>query len=347
LGRQYEGKHAMKAVGYKKPLPINDADSLMDIELPTPTAGGRDLLVKVEAISVNPVDVKVRARAAPEEAPYKILGWDASGVVIGVGPEAKLFQVGDEVYYAGSLTRPGTNAEFHLVDERIVGTKPTSLDFTGAAALPLTTITAWELLFDRFGVRPGKPPDAGRLLIIGAAGGVGSILIQLARRLTGLTVIGTASRPETRRWCLDLGAHHVIDHTKPLVAQLRDIAIPEVEFIASLTATDTHYPALVEALAPQGKLGLIDDPQRLDVTLLKRKSASLHWEFMFARPVYQTPDMPAQHALLDEVAAMVDAGVIRTTLAETLGTINARNLKRAHALIESVHTRGKLVLAGF
>lgn len=337
----------MKAVGYKKPLPISDAESLIDIELPSPTASGRDLLVKVEAISVNPVDVKVRARVGPEGMPYKVLGWDAAGIVVEAGPEAKLFKAGDEVYYAGSLTRSGTNAERHLVDERIVGRKPNSLDFTAAAALPLTTITAWELLFDRFGVRPGKQIGAGRLLIVGAAGGVGSILIQLARRLTGLTVIATASRPETRQWCLDLGAHHVIDHTKPLVAQLRDLAMPEVEFIASLNATGTHYPALVEALAPQGKFGLIDDPESLDATLLKRKSASLHWEFMFARPVFHTADMLAQHLLLDEVAALVDAGVIRTTLAENLGPINAANLKRAHAMIESGRTRGKLTLTGF
>ncbi|MDR4478925.1 MAG: zinc-binding alcohol dehydrogenase family protein [Nitrospira sp.] len=337
----------MKAVGYNKPLPISHAESLMDIEVPTPAVSGRDLLVRVQAISVNPVDVKVRAGAVPEGMEYKILGWDAAGVVAEAGSESKLFKVGDEVYYAGSLTRPGTNAEFHLVDERIVGKKPKRLDFTAAAALPLTTITAWELLFDRFGVRPGKPSDAGSLLIIGAAGGVGSILIQLARRLTGLTVIATASRLETREWCLDLGAHHVIDHTKPLVAQLRDIAIPEVEFIAGLNATDTHYPALVEALAPQGKFGLIDDPTSLDATELKRKSASLHWEFMFARPVFQTSDMSAQHMLLDEVAALVDAGVVRTTLAENLGTINAANLKKAHAMIEGGRTRGKLVLAGF
>lgn len=337
----------MKAVGYKKPLPIGEAESLMDIEVPTPTVGGHDLLVKVEAISVNPLDVKVRTRDAPDGMLYKILGWDAAGVVVAVGPESKLFKIGDEVYYAGSLTRPGTNAEFHLVDERIVGKKPKSLDFTSAAALPLTTITAWELLFDRFGVRLGKPSDAGCLLIVGAAGGVGSILIQLARRLTGLTIIATASRPETRRWRLDLGAHYVIDHTEPLVAQLRDIAIPQVEFIASLTATDRHYPALVETLAPQGKFGLIDNPKALDVTLLKRKIASLHWEFMFARPIFHTSDMPAQHMLLDEVADLVDAGVIRTTLGENLGKINAATLKKAHAMIEGGRTRGKLVLAGF
>jgi NADPH:quinone reductase len=264
----------MKAVGYKKPLPISAAESLLDIEVPMPKASGRDVLVEVRAISVNPVDVKVRASAAAEGADYRILGWDAAGVVMEVGPDAKLFKEGDEVFYAGSLVRQGTNAEFHLVDEWIVGKKPKSLDFAAAAALPLTTITAWELLFDRLGVRPGKPSDAGSLLIIGAAGGVGSILIQLARRLTGLTVIATASRPETRKWCLDLRAHHVIDHTKPLAAQLRDIGIPEVDLIASLNATEKHYPALVEALAPQGKFGLIDDPKTLDARPLKSKSAS-------------------------------------------------------------------------
>ena len=232
----------MKAVGYKKPLPIDDPESLLDVEVPIPQATGRDLLVEVKAVSVNPVDVKVRARAAPDGDEFKILGWDAAGVVKEAGPETSLFKLGDEVYYAGSIARSGTNAEFHLVDERIVGKKPRSLSFAHAAALPLTTITAWELLFDRFAVKPGKPVDAGRLLIIGGAGGVGSILIQLARNLTNLIVIATASRPETRQWCLDLGAHHVIDHTKPFAEQLAALGSPEVEFIASLTATATHYP---------------------------------------------------------------------------------------------------------
>jgi len=337
----------MKAVGYKRPLAISAAESLVDIEVPVPEPSGRDLRVEVKAISVNPVDVKVRASATPDATEYKILGWDAAGVVTAVGRDCRLFKVGDEVYYAGSLARPGTNAEFHLVDERIVGKKPESLEFAPAAALPLTTITAWELLFDRLGVRPGKPADAGNLLIIGAAGGVGSILIQLARRLTGLIVIATASRAETRQWCLELGAHHVIDHTRPLAAQLRDIKIPEVEFIAGINGTETSYPALVEVLAPQGKFGIIDDPKTLDASPLKRKSASLHWEFMFTRPIFETADMIGQHKLLNEVSALIDAGLIRSTLAEHLGKINASNLKKAHALIESGRTRGKLVLAGF
>jgi len=337
----------MKAIGYKRPLPIEDPESLLDLEIPTPETKGHDLLVEVKAISVNPVDVKIRASTKPDGSDYKVLGWDAAGIVKEVGAEASLFKPGDAVYYAGSRIRSGTNAEFHLVDERIVGKKPSSLNFAHAAALPLTSITAWELLFDRLGVRHGKPLNAGRLLIVGGAGGVGSILIQLARKLTGLTVVATASRPETQQWCLDLGAHHVIDHTKPLAEQLRAIGIPEVEYITSLTATDTHFPALVEVLAPQGKIGLIDDPKSLDATLLKRKSASLHWELMFTRSLFNTPDLLAQHHLLNEVAALVDEGVIRTTIAETLGTINATHLKKAHALIESGRARGKIVLEGF
>jgi NADPH2:quinone reductase len=337
----------MKAVGYKKPLPIDVPESLLDVQLPTPQATGRDLLVEVKAVSVNPVDVKVRASAAPDQDDYKILGWDAAGIVKEAGPETSLFKPGDEVYYAGSIARSGTNAEFHLVNERIVGKKPKSLSFAHAAALPLTTITAWELLFDRFGVKPGNATKGGRLLIVGGAGGVGSILIQLARKLTSLIVIATASRPETRQWCLDLGAHHVIDHTKPFAEQLAAIGSPEVEFIASLTATATHYPALVGVLAPQGKFGLIDDPVSLDATPLKRKAASLHWEFMFTRSLFETPDMIAQHRLLNEVSELVDAGVIRTTFADSLGTINAANLKKAHVLIESGRSRGKIVLEGF
>jgi NADPH2:quinone reductase len=337
----------VKAVGYKKPLPIEDPESLLDINLPTPEAKGRDLLVEVRAVSVNPVDTKVRASAKPDGTEYTVLGWDAAGIVKEAGSEGSLFKPGDEVYYAGSLVRPGTDAEFHVVDERIVGNKPKSLSFAEAAALPLTAITAWELLFDRLGVQPGKPANAGTLLIVGGAGGVGSILIQLARRLTGLTVIATASRPETRQWCLDLGAHHVIDHAQPLQGQLRAMGIAEIELIASLTATDMHYPALVEVLRPQGKLGLIDDPKSLDAKLLKRKAASLHWESMFARSLFATPDILAQHQLLNEVADLIDAGVLRTTIGETVGRINASNLKKAHARIESGRSRGKLVLEGF
>lgn len=337
----------MKAVGYRKSLPVTDESALIDVELPAPAPGPRDLLVAVKAVSVNPVDTKVRMRAAPPAGEVKVLGWDAAGVVEAVGAGVTLFKPGDAVFYAGSIARPGTNAEFHLVDERIVGAKPKSLSFTQAAALPLTAITAWELLFDRLGVAAGKSADARHLLIIGGAGGVGSILIQLARRLTGLTVIATASRPETRDWCLSLGAHHVIDHAKPLDDELKRIGIPNVELVASLTQTEAHFPAVVEAIAPQGKFALIDDPKVLDVSLLKRKSVSLHWEFMFTRAVFETPDMIAQHRLLNDVSALVDDGVVRTTLGEEIGAINAANLRRAHAIVESGKARGKLVLTGF
>ena len=337
----------MKAVGYYQSLPISAEASLVDLELPDPQPASRDLLVQVKAVSVNPVDTKVRMRQTPQAGETQVLGWDAAGVVIATGPEAQLFETGDEVWYAGSLVRPGTNSELHLVDERIVGKKPQSLDFAQAAALPLTTITAWELLFDRFGVPAGKRSTGDSLLIIGAAGGVGSILIQLARRLTAMTVIGTASRQETADWVLALGAHHVIDHSKPLSAELKRIGFAAVTHVASLTQTDAHFPQIVESLTPQGKFGLIDDPKPIDINQLKRKSISLHWELMFTRPLFGTADMIAQHRLLSDAAELVDAGVVRTTFAEHFGRINAANLKRAHALIESGKARGKIVLEGF
>ena len=308
---------------------------------------GRDLLVQVKAISVNPVDYKVRKRAAPKESePPKILGYDATGVVAATGPDVTLFKPGDEVWYAGSIVRPGTNSEFHLVDERIVGRKPKSLDFAAAAALPLTSITAWEMLFDRFAI-PRGGADGKSLLIVGGAGGVGSICIQLARALTKLTVIATASRPETQAWCKELGAHHVIDHSKPMAEQLKAIGHRFVDYIFGVNHSDDHFDTIADVIAPQGKFGLIDDPKPFDFAKLKGKSASLHWEAMFTRSTFQTPDMDAQHRLLNEVAAMVDAGTIRTTLADNLGRINAANLRRAHAMVESGQMRGKLVLEGF
>jgi zinc-binding alcohol dehydrogenase family protein len=275
-----------------------------------------------------------------------VLGWDASGVVRAVGDKVTLFKPGDRVMYAGSLLRAGTNSELHLVDERIVGPLPNSLSFEEAAALPLTSITAWELLFDRLQVREGKDP-IGILLVIGGAGGVGSILIQLARQLTGLTVIATASRPETREWVRELGAHHVIDHTRPMLEQLCGLGLDEVEYVASLTHTDKHLADIAAMLAPQGKLGLIDDPVSLDVPILKPKSISLHWELMYTRSMYQTRDMIEQHNILVRVASLIDAGVLRTTLADHFGTVNAANLRRAHALLESGKARGKIVLSGF
>lgn len=336
----------MKAIGYYAPGTIDRDDALLDLELPDPVPGPRDLLVEVRAISVNPVDTKVRTGAKPAEGEAKLLGWDVAGTVRAVGSEVTLFKPGDAVFYAGSIARPGANSELHVVDERIAGHKPASLDFAQAAALPLTAITAWELLFDRLGV-PRDGGEGASLLIVGAAGGVGSILVQLASKMTKLKVIGTASRAETADWVKSLGAHEVIDHTNPIAEELKRIGIPQVRYIASLTHTDTHYAQLVEALAPQGKLGLIDDPASLDANPLKRKAASLHWEFMFTRAIFETPDMIKQHELLDEVARLVDAGVLRTTLGEHYGAINAANLKRAHAHIESGRAKGKVVLEGF
>ncbi|MBW8717874.1 MAG: zinc-binding alcohol dehydrogenase family protein [Variovorax paradoxus] len=336
----------MKAIGYYQPLPIDNPESLQDIELPAPVAGPRDLLVRVKAISVNPVDTKVRKNMAPEAGQPKVLGWDAAGTVEAVGAGVKNFKVGDRVYYAGSIVRPGANAELHAVDERIAALAPTSLDDAQAAALPLTTITAYELLFDRLKVP--KNGGAGQtLLVTGGAGGVGSILIQLARQLTQLRVVATASRAETRAWCLALGAHAVIDHSKPLAAELKAAGIGEVDMVASLTQTGQHYAQIIESLKPQGQLAVIDDLPSLDAMPLKTKCISLHWEMMFARSRFETPDIAEQGALLAEVAALVDAGRIRTTANASFGAINAANLRKAHALIESGKAQGKVVLAGF
>jgi zinc-binding alcohol dehydrogenase family protein len=338
----------MKAVGYYEPLAITDPKALIDIELPEPQPGERDLVVEVRAVSVNPVDTKVRKSRKAEGKVPVVLGWDATGVVRSVGPKVTLFKPGDRVWYAGTLMRPGTNSELHAVDERIVGRMPDSIDFASAASLPLTAVTAWEMLFDRLQVPTlGGTATGGALLIIGAAGGVGSIMVQLARKLTGLTVIGTASRLETQQWVKNLGAHHVIDHSKPLAAEMARAGIREAQYVASLTHTDQHFEQIVEALAPQGRLGLIDDPEMIDVRLLKRKSASLHWELMYTRSIFDTPDVIRQHEMLNKVADMVDSGMLKTTTGEHFGKINAENLRRAHQLLESHRAKGKIVLEGF
>jgi len=341
----------MKAIGYTQSQAIENTDALIDLELEKPHATGRDLLIKVQAISVNPVDVKVRASASPAENQYKVIGWDAVGEVVELGDEVTQFELGDQVYYAGDITRPGSNAEFQLVDERIVGNKPKSLSNSEAAALPLTAITAWELLFTRLDFTPAEenqPETNKRILIIGAAGGVGSILTQLAVTLTNATVIGTASRPESASWVKELGAHHVINHHLPMQQQLNNLGIKDVSHVISLNHTGEHFDQFVEVLAPQGKLALIDDPQQgLDIMKLKMKSISLHWEFMFTRSMFQTEDMKEQHELLNRLADLIDRGVIKTTLGENYGTINAKNLKRAHAHIESNQAIGKIVLENF
>lgn len=340
----------MKAIAFTHSLPIEAQDSLVELELPQPECGPRDLLVNVRAVSVNPVDTKVRGArhqgsASDNTGKPRVLGWDAAGIVVGKGAAVTGFDVGDEVYYAGELDRSGSNAEYQAADERLVGRKPKSISFAEAAALPLTSITAWELLFDRFGVREGE--SGGSLLVSGAAGGVGSILVQLASRLTELEVVATASRPETVGWVTQMGAHYVIDHTKPLAAQVNALGLPPMKYVASLTATARNFAQLVEVLAPQGKLGVIDDPETLDVVPLKRKAASLHWEFMFARSIWETPDMGEQGRLLNRVSELVDRGELRSTQTLTFSPINVENLKKAHALAESGKAIGKVTLSGF
>jgi NADPH2:quinone reductase len=337
----------MKAVGYKIPGAIAADASLVDITISEPKPTGRDLLVEVKAVSVNPVDYKVRRSTAPEDGEWKVLGWDAAGIVRAVGPEVTSFQPGDEVFYAGSITRPGGNMEFHLVDERIVGRKPSSLDWAETAALPLTALTAWEMLFDRLDVTRPISGAARAILIIGGAGGVGSMAVQIARQLTDLTVIATASREETQEWATALGAHHVIDHAKPLAAQVAALGIDAPAFVFSTTHTESHVPEIAELIAPQGRFGLIDDPKGFDIMLFKRKAVSIHHELMFTRPIYGTPDMAEQGRILTEVSRLVDEGKLRTTLTERLSPISAANLKQAHALLESGKARGKIVLEGF
>ncbi len=337
----------MRAIGYQQPGEIGRADALVDIELPTPAPGARDLLVEVRAVSVNPVDTKVRKGSAPEPGAWKVLGWDAAGVVVDAGPEATLFRPGDEVFYAGAIGRPGANSEYHLVDERIVGPKPRTLDWAEAAALPLTAITAWEAMFDRLDVRRPVPSAAPAILVIGGAGGVGSTAIQLARALTDLAVIATASRAETADWVRRMGAQHVVDHSKPLAAEVAALGIGAPAFVFSTTQTGRHLGAIAELIAPQGRFAVIDDPPALDANPFKRKSASVHWEYMFTRSANGTDDMGEQGKLLAEVSRLVDAGTLRTTLTRRVPGINAANLRQVHAQIESGTTRGKIVLEGF
>lgn len=337
----------MRAIAYRQSLPIEDANALQDVDLPRPVPTGRDLLVEVKAVSVNPVDTKIRKRRAAQGDEWIVLGFDAAGTVVATGLDAVAFKPGDEVFYAGSILRPGTNAEFHAVDERIVGRKPASLDWAEAAAVPLTAATAWETLFDRLKIRDPIPGAAPAVLVIGGAGGVASMAIQLIRQLTDLAVIATASRDETRAWVRDLGAHHVLNHREPLADQVAALGIGAPGFVFSTTNTDDHVAQIAQLIAPQGRFALIDDPATLDILPFKPKAVSIHWESMFTRSMFQTPDMDAQHMLLNEVARLIDAGTLRTTLAERFGPINAANLRRAHARLESGTARGKIVLEGF
>ena len=340
----------MKAIGLTRYLPINEPDALLDLTLPVPAdPQGQDLLVQVQAVSVNPVDTKLRGAKPGEENPPRVLGFDAAGTVVAVGPEVTAFEIGDEVYYAGDVTRPGCNAQLQLVDERLVGRKPTTLDFAEAAALPLTTLTAWELLFQRMPYQLDGRRNVGKtLLIIGGAGGVGSMAIQLGRH-AGFTVVATASRPQSVQWCEQMGATHVIDHRQPLAAQLQVLGINSVDAALNLANTDLYWQQLGEVLAPQGHVGLIVEPAgELRIgDPYKAKCIGIHWEFMFARARFRTTDMIEQHRILTRAASLIDAGELRTTLSQRLGTVNAEHLRQAHRQLEAGSTIGKLALEGW
>ena len=336
----------MKAIGYKQTGPITEPNSLIEFEAANPELGTHDLLVEVRGVSLNPVDVKVRTRPemGPDKGETKVIGYDAAGIVREVGSAVCNFKIGDEVFYAGDLTRPGTNSEFHAVDERIVGKKPQSLDFAEAAGLPLTSITAWEILFDSFSLTEGSG-KGDALLIIGAAGGVGSILIQLAKKLTGLTVIATASRPETVEWVKKMGADHTINHHQSLVDQIHELGL-EPRYVAALNGTEEHFEAIVKLIKPRGHITLIDDPQSLDINSIKLKALSFSWEFMFTRSMFATDDIEKQHDLLNSVSELIDSGTLISTVTSNLGSLNVDNLKQAHLLQESGKVIGKNVLNG-
>ncbi|QDH14481.1 zinc-binding alcohol dehydrogenase family protein [Formicincola oecophyllae] len=345
----------MHAIGFTKPGPLSAPDALVDFEVGVPTPGPRDILVRIEAISVNPADVKVRASATPPKGQPRILGWDGAGTVVATGAQVESFKVGDEVFFAGDISRPGSYADFTLVDERLVARKPQSLDWAEAAAMPLTMLTAWEGLFERLGVghraltdaaqATGPAPGAGEaLLVIGGAGGVGSSVIQLASALTGLTVVATASRPETACWATRMGAHHIIDHHGAMVDEYACLSLPAPRYVFSTQATDRHLGALAELIAPEGAMVMIDDPEVLNVTPFKRKSVGVHWEFMFTRPLLATPTMARQGEILKNVATLLDAKVLRTTAHTKLAGLNATTLKLAHGIVESNRAVGKVVI---
>jgi len=357
----------MRGVGLHKYLPIDNPESLLDIEIPKPEPRPRDLVVQVKAVSVNPVDAKVRSPKDKIESAPRVLGWDAAGIVDGVGPRATLFKPGDEVYYAGVITRPGCNSEYHAVDERIVGRKPRNLSFEEAAALPLTTITAWEALFDRMAIPLAvlEPDSTGEvnvgvsptvasafrrtsghsLLIVGGAGGVGSIAIQLAKHLAGMRVIATASRPESADWCRTLGADDVIDHHRPFAEEFKRVGLDEVDYIFCLNSTEQHMQNMADVIKPQGKLCLIVETKGpVNINPFQRKSVAICWELMFTRPMFETFDMQAQHDLLSEVAGLVESGTLRTTKRRSFGKLNAESLRQAHRAIEKGDTIGKITL---
>lgn len=338
----------MKAIALLRYLPAEHPESLMDIELDIPEAQGRDVLVRVEAVSVNPVDTKIRSPKPEVEDEPKVLGWDACGIVVATGPDVSLIREGDRVYYAGDITRPGCNAEFHLVDERIVALAPETLSDAEAAALPLTTITAWESLFDRMHVSLDADNRQASLLVIGGAGGVGSMAIQLASKVAGLKVIASASRPESIAWCERMGADEVVNHHGDIASQLSELGLPHVDYILCCNDTDMHFDTMVEVIKPQGAICcMVDSKAELPMNKLKAKSVQFSWEFMFTRPKFQTEDMVEQHHILSEVSRLVDEGTLSGTAHQQRSPINAENLRAVHALIEQGRTIGKIVLTGW
>jgi len=341
----------MKAIGFYQYLPVDDPESLLEVEVPDPEPRGRDLLVRVKAVSVNPVDTKVRARQEGVLTEPRILGWDAAGVVEAVGSKVSLFHEGDEVFYAGDISRPGCDSQYHLVDERIVGRKPASLSFEQAAAMPLTTITAWEALFDRLGVDRSTSADGKRrsVLIIGGAGGVGSIAVQLAKKKAGLDVIATASREDSAQWCRKLGADEIINHHEPFADEFKRIGADEVDYILCFNSTEMHIQNMADVIKPQGKVCTIVETKNsrpVNISVFQRKSVAFMWELMFTRSLFQTPDMQSQHDLLNEAGRMFDEGLLQTTVTENYGPLTAENLRRAHGKLESGSMIGKLILTG-
>lgn len=334
----------MLAFGYSKAGPLSETDALQQIEMERLAPEDHDIEVAVAAISINPVDVKLRAGAQPKDG-ARILGWDAAGTVLACGDKVRNFKPGDKVYYAGALNRPGSYSQYQLVDERIAAPMPASLDFDAAAALPLTAITAWEALFHRMDVSRPVPGAANAVLIIGGAGGVGSIAIQLVKKRTDALVIATASRPESKAWVEEMGADYIIDHSKPMAPQIAALGIGEPGYVLSTNNTDKNAADIAELIAPQGHLCLIDDPEALNIMPFKMKSVAIHWEFMFTRSMLQTADIEEQNVLLTELSRLIDAGEIVTTVNKKLSPINTQNLLKAHEDVESSQMIGKLVLS--
>lgn len=337
----------MKAIGVNQFLPTTHPECFIAFDTDIPPLAIRDLLVQVKAVSVNPVDHKVRTSLEDRLDTPRVLGWDAAGIVIQTGAEVSLFQPGDHVYYAGSITRPGCNSQYHVVDERIVGHKPLQLTFEAAAALPLTTITAWEALFERLRISSDPLENVNRtILLIGGAGGVGSIAIQLAKKVAGLRVIATASREASKAWCLKMGADDCINHTKNFRMQLEKLNIAEVDYIFCLTPIEAYWESIADVIKAQGKIcGITTIPTPIDLNLIKNKSATFVWEFMFTKSMYTTEDIQSQHDLLNQVSNLMDQGILQSTLTEHFGSLNTLHLAQAHARLESGQMIGKLVLS--